>query len=201
MQHLHEDALHAIAPFLASPLLLRSRLVNKEWRQVMDAACKNALLREWKRMDGCCCPPPCVPLLIRGERYPLALSRTLYHTSRQHITEWDLTAGAGRGWKSGFEALPEADWWTWSFRFKQAAGEDWTDSDPYWQGEEAMTVRFQISKSESQKMYDEVQTAVPNIERQSSSVRHLVGPLMRVTAHLVGPSTRLITPTCSPRAT
>jgi hypothetical protein len=31
---------------------------------------------------------------------------------------------------------------TWSFRFKQAAGFTWVDMDPYWHGKECMKVRF-----------------------------------------------------------
>jgi len=32
---------------------------------------------------------------------------------------------------------------TWHFRFKRAAGEHWTGSDPYWQGARARTLRFE----------------------------------------------------------
>jgi len=32
---------------------------------------------------------------------------------------------------------------TWHFRFKRAAGEHWTGSDPYWQGGRARTLRFE----------------------------------------------------------
>jgi hypothetical protein len=69
-------------------------------------------------------PERCKQLLASGQS-ALAYRTSLADSRRTRITADELTSQTLR------------------WRFKAAAGEDWTAFDPYWQGEEPLSLRFQ----------------------------------------------------------
>jgi hypothetical protein len=69
-------------------------------------------------------PQRCRQLLAEG-RGSLAFSSSLADACRTHLTVDELTS------------------LTWQWRFKAAVGEEWLEIDPWWQGSQPLTSRFQ----------------------------------------------------------
>jgi len=72
---------------------------------------------------------------IKLENSKLAYRESLLDSSRQHVTEEELTS------------------FIWNFRFKEQAGEEWIATDPWWQGQEP--IRFQFLTNGSMERYDD----------------------------------------------
>jgi len=66
---------------------------------------------------------------IKLENPKLAYRESLLDSSRQYVTEEELSS------------------FTWNFRFKEQAGEEWVANDPWWQGQDPITFKFFLNGS------------------------------------------------------
>ena len=118
---LPDDVMQFIFSMLSRGELARCALVSSSWaRQASTSSLWDELCR--RTWSG---------------RYVSDETRALRPTEPAKALQLSLTES-----KQEFITEEELCKLTWSFRFKEAAGEDWTDTDPWWLGEKARTLRF-----------------------------------------------------------
>lgn len=120
---LDSDATSRVLPFLGNSSLATLACVSRALRGAASCAV------EWERrvqqtwVDKDFQPAGCLALLGSGDP-KRALRASLGDCKRTEITGAELS---------------EREW---CFRFKETAGEQWTEDDPWWQGGEPWRVRF-----------------------------------------------------------
>ena len=129
-ERLAGDALSSVLAFLPWHDLGSCQLVNKSWRDSLNAGATATQL--WTTATSAFwstkvyVPKDCLSLLHNDPK--TALRRSLADAKRQCITLEELAS---------FE---------WNFRFKRLAGEAWTNHDPWWEGRSPRRIRFRIDE-------------------------------------------------------